>query len=100
MSRNPPHPPSPAARIFPPQIENLICRATPDEVLDGLKNIFKDYGHEVSVELLPTGSTEYAFLVDFENPRDAINASLELNYLLFGHSTLVIHARQTGHLVQ
>jgi len=99
MSRNPP-PPTSTGRIFRPQIESLICRVTPNEAIDGLRNIFKNYGHEVSVELLPTGSTEYAFLVDFENPRDAVNASQELNYMLFGHSTLVIHARQTDNFVQ
>jgi hypothetical protein len=95
MTKHPPQPTS-ATRISRPQIESLIRQALPDEAIVGLRNIFKDYGYDVSVELLPTGSTEYAFLVDFENPQEAVNASLELNYLLFGHSTLVIHARQSG----
>jgi len=90
------HQPTSAAQIFRPQIESLICQTSPGEAIDGLRNIFKNYGYEVSVELLPTGSTEYAFLVDFGNQQDAVNASQELNYLLFGHSTLVIHVRQAG----
>ena len=99
MPKNAP-PPRSAACILRPQIENLICQVSPDQAINDLKRIFKDYGHEVSVELLPTGSAEYAFLVDFENPQDAVKASLDLNYLLFGHSTLVIHARQSENVAQ
>ena len=88
-------PPGPDASILRPKIEVLLNQASPEQAIYGLKEIFREYGHEVSVELLVTGSAEHAFLVEFSNPQDAVDVSLELNYLLFGHSTLVIHVQQT-----
>jgi hypothetical protein len=84
-------PPIPAAHTCRLQIETLIAESSREEIIDGLKKILAGYGKVVSVEVLPAGSKIYAFLVDFENTQDAIAASQELDYLLFGHSTMVIH---------
>ena len=84
--------PNSVARTCRLQIETLIAESSREEIIEGLKKILEDYGKVVSVEVLPAGSEIYAFLVDFESAQDAIVASQELDYLLFGHSTMVIHA--------
>jgi len=83
--------PNSVARTCRLQIETLIAESSREEIIEGLKKILEDYGKVVSVEVLPAGSEIYAFLVDFESAQDAIAASRELDYLLFGHSTMVIH---------
>ena len=87
-----PSSPDSATHGWRAQIESLITKATRDEAIEGLGSILGNFGKILSIELLPSDSRNSLFLIDFENPEDAISASFELNYLLFGHSTLVIQA--------
>ena len=84
--------PEPATHATRPQIEAWIAKTAPNEAIEELGKMLENYGNITSIELLPFDSGNYMFLIDFEKPADAVAASLELNYLLFGHSTLVIQA--------
>jgi hypothetical protein len=80
------------------EIEALASVASKDQTIHNLREILSSYGNVLSIEQLPPTTEDNTYLVDFEKIEDAISASVDLKYCLFGYSTLVISLPQIGNI--